>query len=71
MELSVLSAMLLLHLLEKFLMILKKRKQTQNNKLCSVRDAFDGYNLISALHSYMSTKDDNFKNLLPPSSFKF
>ena len=27
---------------------------------------FDGYNLISALHSYMSTKDNNFKNLLPP-----
>ena len=27
---------------------------------------FDKYNLISALHSYMSTKDDNFKNLLPP-----
>ena len=68
MELSVLSAMLPLHLLEKFLMILKKRKsKPQNNKLlCSVRDAFDGYNLISALHSYMSTKDDNFKNLLPP-----
>tara|TARA_Y100000816_G_C25997176_1_gene520902 strand:+ start:34 stop:918 length:885 start_codon:yes stop_codon:yes gene_type:complete len=44
----------------------KKKEQTQNNKLCSVRDAFDGYNLISALHSYMSTKDDNFKNLLPP-----
>ena len=44
----------------------KKKEQTQNKKLCLVRDAFDGYNLISALHSYMSTKDDNFKNLLPP-----
>ena len=39
---------------------------TQNDKLIAVRQAFDNYNLISALHSYMSTKDDNFKNLLPP-----
>ena len=44
----------------------KKKKQTQNDKLIAVRKAFDGYNLISALHSYMSIKDDNFKNLLPP-----
>jgi len=44
----------------------KKEKQTQNDKLIAVREAFDEYNLISALHSYMSTKDDNFKNLLPP-----
>jgi 4-hydroxy-tetrahydrodipicolinate synthase len=44
----------------------KKQQQTQNDKLIAVRQAFDGYNLISALHSYMSIKDDNFKNLLPP-----
>ena len=44
----------------------KKKEQTQNDKLIAVRQAFDNYNLISALHSYMSTKDDNFKNLLPP-----
>ena len=44
----------------------KKKKQTQNDKLVAVRKTFDNYNLISALHSYMSTKDDNFKNLLPP-----
>ena len=43
-----------------------KKEQTQNDKLIAVRKAFDGYNLISALHSYISTKDDNFKNLLPP-----
>ncbi len=43
-----------------------KKEQTQNDKLIAVRKAFDDYNLISALHSYMSTKDDNFKNLLPP-----
>ena len=44
----------------------KKKEQTQNAKLIAVRKVFDNYNLISALHSYMSTKDDNFKNLLPP-----
>ena len=44
----------------------KKEPQTQNDKLIAVRQVFDGYNLISALHSYMSVKDDNFKNLLPP-----
>ena len=44
----------------------KKKKQTHNDKLVAVRKVFDNYNLISALHSYMSTKDDNFKNLLPP-----
>ena len=48
-------------------MILKKKnEQTQNDKLVAVRKVFDNYNLISALHSYMSTKDDSFKNLLPP-----
>ena len=44
----------------------KKIKQKENEKLIAVREVFDDYNLISALHSYMSTKDDNFKNLLPP-----
>ena len=43
-----------------------KIEQTQNEKLIAVRNVFDGYNLISALHSYMSTKEENFKNLLPP-----
>ena len=43
-----------------------KREQTLNKKLIAVRKVFDEYNLISGLHSYMSTKDDNFKNLLPP-----
>ena len=44
----------------------KKEKQTHNDKLIAVRKAFDGYNLISAVHSYMSVKDESFKNLLPP-----
>tara|TARA_Y200000002_G_scaffold289335_1_gene243467 strand:+ start:233 stop:1117 length:885 start_codon:yes stop_codon:yes gene_type:complete len=43
-----------------------KKKQTHNDKLIAVRKVFDNYNLISGLHSYMSSKDDNFKNLLPP-----
>ncbi len=43
-----------------------KEKQTQNDKLIAVRKVFDEYNLISALHSYLSVKDNNFKNLLPP-----
>ena len=44
----------------------KKEKQTQNEKLIAVRKTFDQFNLISALHSYLSIKDSNFKNLLPP-----
>ncbi len=44
----------------------KKEKQTQNEKLIAVRETFDKFNLISAIHSYLSTKDVNFKNLLPP-----
>ena len=44
----------------------EKKEQTQNDKLIAVRKVFDDYNLISALHSYMSNKEGNFKNLLPP-----
>ena len=44
----------------------KKEKQTQNEKLIAVRETFDQFNLISALHSYLSLNNDNFKNLLPP-----
>ena len=44
----------------------KKQKQTQNKKLIAVRETFDEYNLISALHSYFSVNDPKFKNLLPP-----
>ena len=31
-----------------------------------VRKVFDEYNLISALHTYLSIEDNKFKNLLPP-----
>jgi len=44
----------------------KKKEQTINNKLIFVREIFDEYNLISALHSFMSEHDKKFSNLLPP-----
>ena len=43
-----------------------KRDQTQNQKLCEVRGTFDKFNLISGLHTFLKSKDNNFKNLLPP-----
>ena len=43
-----------------------KSTQTMNAKLISVRKTFDDYNLISALHSFMSVEDKKYKNLLPP-----
>ena len=44
---------------------LNKKKQTLNEKLCSVREVFDKYNLISAIHTFLSEKDNHYKNLLP------
>ena len=44
----------------------KKKMQTVNDKLIKVRETFDQYNLISALHSFLSTQDNNYKNILPP-----
>ena len=43
-----------------------KIPQTKNDQLIAVRETFDQYNLISALHSYHSIKDENYKNILPP-----
>ena len=43
-----------------------KRDQTQNRKLCEVRGTFDKFNLISGLHTFLKSKDNKFKNLLPP-----
>ena len=45
-----------------------KKKQTFNEKLCSIRKAFDKYNLISGLHSFMSLEDKKYKRVLPPLS---
>ena len=44
------------------------KKQTLNEKLCAVRKAFDNYNLISALHSFMSIENKKYKRTLPPLS---
>ena len=45
-----------------------KKNQTHNEKLCNVRKAFDQFNLISGLHTFMSDQDSIFKNILPPLS---
>ena len=43
-------------------------KQTVNQKLCDVRNAFEKYNLISGLHTYYSKHGENYQNVLPPLS---
>ena len=43
-----------------------KKTQTKNVQLINVRETFDQYNLISALHSYLATRDKKFQNVLPP-----
>jgi len=43
-----------------------KKKQTFNEKLCAVRKVFDNYNLISALHTFMSEENKQYKKVLPP-----
>ena len=45
-----------------------KKDQKYNEKLCNVRVAFDKYNLISGMHSFLSDSDNCFKNILPPLS---
>jgi len=45
-----------------------KKKQTINQKLCDVRNTFEKYNLISALHSYYLKNDPIYRNVLPPLS---
>ena len=46
----------------------KNKDQSANEKLCKVRSIFDGYNLISAIHSLMSQIDKSYSNILPPLS---
>ena len=43
-----------------------KISQSKNKQLINVRETFDQYNLISALHSFLSIKDETFKNIMPP-----
>ena len=44
------------------------KEQKFNEKLCSVRKIFEEFNLISAIHSFMSQTDTSYNNLLPPLS---
>ena len=46
----------------------KKKTQSFNEKLCAVRKVFDNYNLISALHTFMSFENEKYKRILPPLS---
>ena len=41
------------------------KNQTENKNLCKVREVFDKYNLISAIHSFLSQKDKSYLNLIP------
>ena len=45
-----------------------KKKQTNDQKLCDIRNVFEKYNLISSLHSFYSKTDSIYKNILPPLS---
>ncbi len=45
---------------------INKSPQQLNKKLCDVRMAFEKYNLISGLHSFMSERNKIYKNVLPP-----
>jgi len=42
------------------------KEQKYNKKLVDVRNAFEKYNLISALHTFYSRDEKIYKNLLPP-----
>ena len=42
------------------------KEQTYNQKLIDVRNAFEKYNLISALHTFKSKEDKIYENVLPP-----
>ena len=42
------------------------KDQSLNKKLCDVRSAFEKFNLISSLHTFLSEKNLIFQNLIPP-----
>ena len=44
------------------------KEQTENEKLCKVREVFDQFNLVSSLHSLLAVKEDIYNNILPPLS---
>ena len=41
------------------------KSQSVNEKLCSVRKVFEQFNLVSALHTFMSKKDKIYENIIP------
>ncbi|MDA9091916.1 dihydrodipicolinate synthase family protein [Pelagibacteraceae bacterium] len=43
-----------------------KNQQTSNEKIIKVRQAFDQFPLISALHTFLSVEDKIYQNILPP-----
>jgi len=43
-----------------------KKAQVSNEKVIKVRQTFDQYPLISALHSFLSVSSNNYLNILPP-----
>ena len=47
---------------------IEKKEQTKNEMLCNVRNTFEKFNLISGLHSFMSSEDKIYNNVLPPIS---
>ena len=47
---------------------IERKEQTVNQKLCNIRNAFDKFNLISGLHSFMSLESEIYNNVLPPVS---
>ena len=50
------------------MMFIEKKEQKVNEILCNVRNAFEKFNLISGLHSFMLDEDKIYKNVLPPVS---
>ena len=44
---------------------INNKEQTHNEKLCAVRKAFEEFNLISGLHTFLVQKEKSFKNILP------
>ena len=42
------------------------KESNYNEMLCTIREEFDKYNLISSLHTYFSVKDKIYENVIPP-----
>ena len=44
----------------------QNKEQSVNEKLCNVRNIFEEYDLISAIHTFMSQEDRYYSHILPP-----